>query len=200
MIGRTTLLASLTVVGFGAMHAVQAVEVKNLRCEYRVDPLGIDVGKPRLSWMLESVARSERQTAFQILVASTPEMLAQNEGDLWDSGKVTSDRSAHVEYNGRLLNSGQRCWWKVRVWDKDEHPSGWSISATWTMGLLKAEDWRAQWIGPCPVDAQPLASVLGFAVEAHRADQTQWVQVDLGTPQKIDRVVLHPMHHEDPAA
>ena len=87
-----------------------------LRCEYTVDPLGIDEKLPQLSWTGESARRAERQTAYQVLVATTPESLARNMGDLWDSGKVLSDESAHVVYAGHPLGSRAPCFWKVRVW------------------------------------------------------------------------------------
>jgi alpha-L-rhamnosidase len=118
-----------------------------LRCEYRVNPLGTDVAQPRLSWILESKRRGERQTAYQILVAGSEADLKADRGDLWDSGRVASDRSAQVAYEGAALHSGQRAWWKVRVWDKDGGASGYSAPAFWEMGLLQPDDWKAQWIG-----------------------------------------------------
>src|SRR5574341_1513120 len=91
-----------------------------LRCEYRENPLGIDVVKPRLSWIMEDgrkpEVRGQKQTAYQVLVASTPERLAEDKGDLWDSGTVASDQSVLVEYLGRPLESRLQCHWKVRVW------------------------------------------------------------------------------------
>jgi len=117
-----------------------------LRCEYLTHPLGIDVAKPRLSWVIESDRRGERQTAYQVLIASSEEHLKNDKGDLWDSGKVESDQSVHVEYAGKPLVSRQSCHWKVRVWLDGGKASGWSKPATWTMGLLDAADWQAKWI------------------------------------------------------
>lgn len=120
-----------------------------LRCEYRENPLGIDETKPRLSWWLESgnpAARSERQTAYQLLVASSREALHKDQGDLWDSGKVLSDQTVNVEYAGKALPSRMECHWKVRTWDQDGKLSAWSASAFWTMGLLGPKDWTAKWI------------------------------------------------------
>ncbi len=87
------------------------------------------------------------QTAYRILVASDPEFLRDGRGDLWDSGKVTSNRSIQVVYGGRPLTSQMRCYWKVRVWDGEDRPSSWSKPASWTMGLLNASEWKAKWIG-----------------------------------------------------
>jgi alpha-L-rhamnosidase len=124
-----------------------AVTVQELRCEYLKAPLGIDVVKPRLSWIIVSDRRGQKQTAYQLLVASSAELLARDMGDLWDSGRVASDRSIHVEYGGKPLTSRMCCHWKVRVWDENGHPSDWSRPAPWTMGLLVPEDWKSQWIG-----------------------------------------------------
>ena len=116
--------------------------VGRLRCEYLSNPIGIDVAAPRFSWVLKSDERGQKQTAYQVVVASTEERLATGEGDLWDSGKVASDRTLQVDYAGRALMSRQRCCWKVRAWDKDGQPSPWSEVATWSMGLLQPKDSR----------------------------------------------------------
>ena len=121
--------------------------VRELKCEYRTDPLGIDVLRPRLSWVLESDRRGEVQTAYQILVASSKEALASDKGDLWDSGKVHLAQSVHVVYSGRDLKSREQCFWKVRAWDKQGRESEWSKPAMWSMGLLQASDWSGKWIG-----------------------------------------------------
>ena len=136
-----------TVAVLSCIQAVSAADLTNLRCEYLTDPLGIDVEKPRLSWRIESARRGECQSAYQVLVASIPELPAKDQGDFWDSGKVESDQSVHVEYAGKPLASRMRYHWKVRVWNRDGEPSAWSKPAMWTMGLLRPEDWNAKWIG-----------------------------------------------------
>lgn len=118
--------------------------ISHLTCEYRINPLGIDVRQPRLSWQRQSQRRGARQTAYQILVASTEAGL--NNSLLWDSGKIESDQSVHVPYGGSSLASGQRTHWKVRVWDETGTATE-SSSAWWEMGLLERTDWEAQWIG-----------------------------------------------------
>src|SRR4029453_15211059 len=131
-------------------------------CEYRTNPLGIDVIQPRLSWLLESDQRGQRQTAYQALVASSLEQLGDDRGDLWDSGKIESDQSAHVVYAGAGLQSGACCWWKVRVWDKEGQPSDYSAPAWWELGLLAREDWSAQWIGAPPAGGRPTTTPRPF--------------------------------------
>jgi len=123
--------------------------VDDLRCECLVDPLGIDVPQPRLGWILTGSASTPRnmsQGSYQILVASSPGILARNGGDLWDSGEVHSDETSHVVYAGKTLKSRQICFWKVRVKDSLGQASAWSKTAAWEMGLLQPEDWHAQWI------------------------------------------------------
>ena len=153
------------------LAALQAADVVNLRCEYRENPLGIDSPKPRLSWINESTQRGERQTAYQILVATTPGMLAEGKGDLWDSGEVLSDRQTQIEYSGKPLGSCQQCYWKVRVWGAADK-SHWSQPASWTMGLLKPEDWQAKWIGVDKANSNP-NNLLGSA---------QWIWFAEGDP------------------
>ncbi len=123
-----------------------------LRCEYLENPLGIDVPRPRLSWHLtprHAAERGQRQTAYQVLVASTPEALARDVGDRWDSGRIQSDQSIQVEYAGKALASGEVCYWKVRTCDAAGCPSPWSEAASWSMGLLQPGDWTGCWItGP----------------------------------------------------
>ncbi len=118
-----------------------------LRCEYLVDPLGIGEPAPRLSWVVESGERGQRQTAYHLLVASSEKLLHQDQGDLWDTGKVASNETIGTAYGGPALVSHQRCYWKVKVWDKDDRESAWSKPAMWSMGLLQPGDWQAEWIG-----------------------------------------------------
>jgi len=104
-----------------------AAPPSHLNCEYLTDPLGIDVVKPRLSWKMENqkseilnpkseIPRGQKQAAYQVLVASSAELLKKDKGDLWDSGKVESDQSTQVEYAGKPLESRMQCYWKVKVW------------------------------------------------------------------------------------
>jgi alpha-L-rhamnosidase len=130
----------------------------DLRCEYLKEPLGIDVPHPRLSWRLEAAdpdARGLRQTGCRVLVASSRALLDQDQGDLWDSGEVASDRSVHVEYAGRPLAMSSECWWKVQARVNGGRLTPWSEPSRWTMGLLRPGDWKAKWIGTKEVFAHP---------------------------------------------
>ena len=126
------------------------LSVSNLTCEYITNPVGLTKGKPRLFWMAESSGRGHYQTAYHILVASSLADLAENKGNIWDSGVVKSDQSTHIEYSGQELVSGERCYWKVRVWDEDSNPSEFSKPVFWQMGLLHNDEWCAKWIGINP--------------------------------------------------
>jgi len=134
-------------ISYAAEETQSSLLPTSLRCEYAENPLGVDQEKPRLFWKLESRERGQRQTAFQILAASTLELLNQDRGDLWDSGKVVSEETIHVPYGGQPLPSTQKIYWKVRAWDQDGKRSAWSASASWTMGVLEDRDWKASWIG-----------------------------------------------------
>ena len=159
--------------------SLAAVSVAQLRCEYLQEPLGIDTPQPRLSWILGAAKhgdRGESQSAYQILVAGNRNELDAGQGDLWDSGKVTSDRSVQVRYAGKPLASEQECFWKVRVWDERGQPSAWSQPARWTMGLLKSTDWHGKWIGlDEPAGREAAKQVLGDA---------QWIWFPEGQPEK----------------
>src|SRR5271170_6561617 len=117
----------------GGLHSSQGLtEVRDvsgphqafqLRCEYAVNPLGIDVSRPRFCWKISSSRRGYMQSAYQILVATTEDKLSANVSDQWDSGKVVSDRSLNIPYAGGPLKSGAKCYWKVRVWDEKRRVS-----------------------------------------------------------------------------
>ena len=144
-----TKCLAYTAMTFGLMicqtPGAEALSPVGLRCEYRVNPQGIDEAQPRLTWRDESAVHGAHQTAYQILVASSADLLVQNSGDLWDSGKITSSETVNVPYAGKPLASRQACFWKVCVWG--QAPEGrWSEAASWTMGLLSADDWKADYI------------------------------------------------------
>lgn len=127
------------------------IDLHDLRCEHLTNPIQIDASNPRLSWKLKTSnpqARNISQSAYQILVASRSELLENNEGDLWNSGRIKSDQSVLIPYQGSNLNSRQECYWKVRVWDRQGQPSAWSEIARWQMALLNTADWASSmWIG-----------------------------------------------------
>ena len=141
------LVGAILVACAASLRAAGGPEAPaNLRCEYRVDPIGIDVRAPRLSWWVRDARRGARQAAYQVLVATSPANLRRGRAAAWDSGRVASEKSVHVVYAGKPLRSGRRYWWKVRTWDRGGSPSPWSQPAFWETGLLSPSDWQARWI------------------------------------------------------
>ena len=130
--------------------SASSIAPAELQCEYLAEPLGIDVEQPRLSWKLEATnpnKRGQAQTGYRILVASSEKLLAGDTGDLWDSGQVKSGQSQLVNYGGKPLSSGMRCYWKVQVRDESRALSAWSKPARWSMGMMDPSEWSAKWIG-----------------------------------------------------
>jgi alpha-L-rhamnosidase len=145
-----------------AVTGFDKTAVTHLRTEYKVNPVGIDVPVPRLSWEIVSADRGWTQKAYQIQAAADSGGLRDGRDLIWDSGKVVSDRSIHVTYGGPACVSGDRVYWRIRVWDQKDRASGWSVPSFWEMGLLGEADWKARWIqtameedvtqsGPCPL-------------------------------------------------
>ena len=120
-----------------------------LTCEYLVNPQVVDVMHPRLFWIntARPGERGQLQTAWEIRVAESREELREGINLLWSSGKVISDQSVNIPYNGKKLESNQECWWQVRTWDINNKVSEWSEPAFWRMGLLDQSLWKAKWIG-----------------------------------------------------
>lgn len=116
------------------------------RCENRTNPLGIDTNLPRFSWKIKTKANGDRQTAYRVLVASSPAGLKEGKADYWDSGKTESHESVFVPYSGVPLSSGVKAYWKVQVWDKNDRVSAWSEPASFSIGLLQAGDWKGDYI------------------------------------------------------
>src|ERR1041385_1906648 len=150
------LLAWVFYVVCVAPAAQSAISPIDLRCDYATNPLGVDSQSPRLFWKLESSERGDKQTAYQILVATSEKNLARDNGDLWDSGKVVSDETTQIPYAGAPLKSSQQIFWKLRAWDADGKVSRWSKLATWTMVLINPNDWQAKWIGTTDTNASSI--------------------------------------------
>ncbi len=162
----------LAVLCASATSLLAGISVNHLRCEHLENPQGIDATQPRLSWQLESGERDAKQSAYQILVASSEKILAKDTGDLWDSSKVPSDASVLLSYGGKPLGSRAEFFWKVRVWDGAGKVSAWSKSARWTMGILNPADWgAAKWIGK---DGNDTTNIL---------TGTSWIWFPEGEPQ-----------------
>jgi alpha-L-rhamnosidase len=124
----------------------QALSVYDLSCEHKINPMGLDVASPRLSWKIKADGKNIQQTAYAVQVATDPAFSRKTL--VWDSGRQNSDVSVLQAYQGEALTSGKRYYWKVKVWDNQSRESAWSTPAYWEMGLLKPGDWTAKWIEP----------------------------------------------------
>lgn len=133
------------------------MKTTNLKTEYKSNPVGLKACKPRLSWEIVDEKRNVFQRAYQVKCAATEINLKDESKLIWHSGRIESDQSIHVEYDGVALHSGQRVFWTVKVWNNYEEESPWSAPAYWEMGLLGSDDWKARWIEPA-LEEEPSVS------------------------------------------
>jgi alpha-L-rhamnosidase len=141
------IIVAFTLESFSQKNAKSQLMPLNLTTEYRSNPVGLQTDKPAFGWQFETNKRSQRQTAYQVLVAGSLTELEKNRGDLWDSDKINSDQSFSIQYHGKPLQSRQVCYWKVRAWDANGTVSDWSKPSRFEMALLAESDWNAKWIG-----------------------------------------------------
>jgi alpha-L-rhamnosidase len=161
-LGATFLLFIGNRYVFAKSENSAALSVLKLKCENLVNPPGIDLISPQLSWQLISEIRNQQQTAYQIIASDQEKLLADNSGNLWDTGKINSNETVNIPYRGKALTSMLKVFWKVRVWDDSDQPSKWSDVAFWEMGYVKPTDWKAKWIGMVE-DQYPDSAVTGPA-------------------------------------
>lgn len=140
--------------------------VTNLRCEYLVNPLGMDVRSPRFSWQIRAEGTNVIQSAYEIRVAESPNFLRRENKLVWSSGKVLSDQSVHVEYKGPIPEPKKRYFWQVRIWEGKKKATGWSETAWWETGIPDSSMWKANWIssgGKSQDDHRPVCFRKDFA-------------------------------------
>ena len=144
---RLPLALTTICLAFSALLSAADLVPTNLTVEHRVNPVGLEVEVPRLSWKLKAAKKGKVQMAYRILAASSEAILKRNEGDLWDTGKKKSPSNYLIFYkSGKPLQSGQTVFWKVQVWDEVDGASPWSETHRFTMGILEQASWKAQWI------------------------------------------------------
>jgi alpha-L-rhamnosidase len=182
------MIAGLSLLMVNAVGRADGLVAVKLACEWLEAPSGVTTREPRLSWIVEPTDRDARgasQSAWRILVASEPALVADGAADLWDSGRVASSQSSEVVYQGKPLESGQQAWWRVQVWDQEGRASAWSEPASWTMGLLEPAAWRGSWISArdaAPLHADPKALYLPPARSFRKP---------FSTTKPVRRAVLH---------
>lgn len=149
------LILKISLFSSTLLYSAGRILPSDLKTEWMVNPLGIDVLQPGLSWLLTSTERGQKQSGYQILVALSEANLAVDKGDVWNSGHINSSEQINIIYQGPTLHSGTRYYWKIKVWDKNNNASGWSKTAWWEMGLLNNSDWVGTWIGTSSEMASP---------------------------------------------
>lgn len=142
---RTGLLICL-LAGFAWFAVAEPLQLKKLTCEYAENPLGTDALTPVLGWQLESQARNQLQSAYEIQVSLNEDDLLNGKGLVWKSGKVNSRQNVNITYAGKKLKPFTRYYWRVRVYNQDGEVSGWSRTAWWETAMLSPADWKAEWI------------------------------------------------------
>lgn len=160
----------------------ETIRPDHLTVEYFEDPVGLDNLHPRLSWIIESDFHNTLQTAYQIEIAISGSALQRGKF-IWNTGKVNSDESIQRPYDGPDLKSGQRYYWRVRIWDNHGHRSGWSESSYWEMGLLHPGDWKATWIEP------------GFKQDTTRSEPCPMLRTDFKVDGKVVSARLYITSH-----
>ena len=142
----TSIFSCLLILCLSTNLGIAQNQIANLLCEYQVNPIGIEVEKPRFSWQIISKQNNVKQKAYEIRVATTKANLTNPKKMLWTSQKIISDQSINVEYQGPTLSSKQRAYWQIRIWDNKNQVSEWSEVAFWETGILKTAEWTANWI------------------------------------------------------
>ncbi len=145
----TILLIALLTLGnsYSQNTGSNSLSIEEPKVEYHKNPEGLDVPKPRFSWILNGEGRSRSQSSYQIIVASSMDKLLDSQADVWDSGKVNTNHSNQIEFDGIPLVSDSKYYWKAKVWDESGNASEWSAPAHWSMGLLKFSNWKGLFIG-----------------------------------------------------
>lgn len=195
MVRRLILLAT-TILALVPPHILaqggNARAPKNLRVDLRIDPIGLDDPNPRFSWELDDDRRGAQQSAYQILVSESRDLLKNEMGDTW-SVKLPVRDTNQIAYAGRELVPFRTYHWTVRSWDLAGQPSPWSEPASFTMGPLRPSDWQASWITSESGTEKPKGGFLGYkSVTSAKADDFKYIQIDLGSSSIFDSIVLHP--------
>lgn len=150
-------------------------EVHQLTLEGKTNPLGVGTPTPAFSWKIKSDKEGLKQTHYRIIVGTNEDL--SSDAWVWDSGKRATDQSLYIPYAGKALQANATYFWKVEVWDNLSKKSSVSKTAHWSVGLLQAEDWKAQWITQTKVD--------------NESRKSPYFKTDFSSSKKIKRAYLH---------
>lgn len=138
---------SILLIVLSCQLFAQKLSFESLTCNSKNNPIAIESPQPFLSWIVKADGYNRRQTAFQVLIASKPDLLTEKDADMWNSGYVKSVQSTNVKYHGLKLLPVHKYYWKVKIWDENGNASNWSQVNTFEMGLINASNWKdAKWI------------------------------------------------------
>ncbi|MDV7054123.1 family 78 glycoside hydrolase catalytic domain [Bacteroides ovatus] len=149
----------LSVIVYGSKKT-SSFYLAELKCENLIEPLGIDNVTPHFSWKLKGDGWKGGQTYYEIQVASDSILLVQDKADLWNTGKLKSDVSVMVPYQGKALTSRSLCYWRVRVWDAKKQVSSWSPVARFGVGILNKSQMQGEYIGASAKGGKICAPIL----------------------------------------
>ncbi len=142
---RIAVLAALISVPFFVVNS--QITVVSALCENKINPSGVNPEDIVFSWEMQSGERDVTQTAYQLVISSSEELLNAGKFDVYNTEVVKSRQNIQVEYNGKDLQPARVFYWKVRVWDNKKNPSGWSGVQNFTTGIFSERDWEnAKWI------------------------------------------------------
>ncbi len=129
---------------FSANAEAQNLEVVKTRCEYLINPIGIDASAPRFTWQLSDKRQGAKQTAFRLIIGVDSLGLLKGENLVWDSKKQNNDAML-VSYSGTALLPVTKYYWRVASWDQTGKPLN-SPVATFETGLMSSTNWKGTWI------------------------------------------------------
>lgn len=175
---------------------VSDLKVEGLTCDFRTNPIGIGNLKPRLSWKLSSQNPNQKQKAYQIIVASSEDLILADSGDLWNTGIIWSNQSLNISYCGEKLSPNQTCFWKVKVWDGEEIETHWSDVNFWTVGLVNQDNWQSSWIGLKQERYDSLISVKPWGNnmvlrKAYKTYPSVYLGHKFSTPKKVEKAIIY---------
>lgn len=141
------LWIAVTIPSVRAQKKQAGLLISDLKTSYASNPIGIDIEKPQFSWVLTGSNGNSMQQSYQLLISDDPAKLEREEGNIWNSGKVFSPRSAGILYEGAGLKSRKRYYWKVKIWDNKTKEGKWSGLSFFETGLLNQSEWTGDWVG-----------------------------------------------------
>ena len=135
----------LMVTAISCKKAKNQINIANLKCEYLVEPIGIDSHAPRFTWQITGEKTGTKQTSYEIIVGTDSMDLKLGRGKLWNSGEIKSGKSFAI-YSGNVLSPYTKYFWSVKIWDEKNTPSKWSDLSSFETGMMDSKNWQGDWI------------------------------------------------------